>query len=493
MAVGLVLIAGLGTVLVERVADVAGGAQPPAEAAAPDATAGDCPVLTAAVNDSPGTLTLPASDLDGLLGNTVTAGQELTVTYTGNLGRYGQLTLSAGGRMFHPNNGTCATPFDDGPRFIVVDDDDHRQNPDPVPFVAPSGTLRSGSTVTAAAGRLTEDTVYMRNSGFEEWYVLLPDELTVSFGERPAAAPDPGGNLTAAGFNMENYFTTLGERGARTAGERERQHVKAVAALESLDAHLVGLAEVENDEGITLDRLIAAPDGLAARTGEAWAWLQADGFGRGTDAITQAFVYRADLLEPVGPTLSDTHGVHHRPPLVQRFRETASGEEFTAVMTHFKARTGCDVSDPDDGSGCWNRRRTAQARQLLGFLEQNLRPEHADRVLLLGDLNAYALEDPVRQLEEAGYTDLLARFVPAQERYTYVYEPGLAGYIDHALATDGLLPDVCGAAVWHINADEPDLFGFDSARFGPDLYSPDPFRSSDHDPVLVGLGLGGSC
>lgn len=456
-------------------------------------TADGCPLLTLEANTGGSPLLLPATDLDPLLGSTVTTGQELTVTYTGNLGRYGQLTLSAGGRMFHPNNGTCPSEFDSGPRFIVVDDDDRRQNPDPVPFLAGGATLRSGSTVTAAAGRLERDTVYMRNSGFDEWFVLLPEEMTLSVGERPLKAPDPGGTLRVGSFNMENYFTTLGERGARTAAERERQHVKALAALAGLEAQLIGLAEVENDDGVTLERLISGPDGLSGTTGTPWGYVQGEGFGRGTDAISVAFIYRTDVLEPVGPVLADTHGIHHRPPLVQRFREKASGEEFTAVMTHFKARSGCEAADPDTGSGCWNRRRDSQARQLLTFLEETLRAEHAGRVLLLGDLNAYALEEPVARLRDAGFTDLLAEFVPAQERYTYVFEPGVAGYIDHALATADLLPLVCGAAVWHINADEPDLFGFDSARFGPDLFTPDEFRSSDHDPVLVGLDLAGGC
>lgn len=463
------------------------------EPAAAEDRADGCPVLTLRENDRPGMLLLPAADLGQLVGSPLQAADELTVAWTGNLGRYGQLTLSAGGRMFHPNNGTCTSPFDDGPRFIVVDDGDQRQNPDPVPFLPRAGTLRSGSTVTGLSGQLIEDTVYMRNSGFDDWYVLLPEEMTLSFGDRPELAPEPGGSLTVAAFNMENYFTTLGERGARTIRERERQHVKAVSALSGLGAHLVGLAEVENDAGVTLDRLVTGPDGLAERTGEPWDFVQAEGFSRGTDAIMLAFIYRTDLLEPAGPVLADTHGIHHRPPLVQRFRERASGEEFTVVMTHFKARTGCAASDPDEGSGCWNRRRDAQARQLLKFLSENVREEQAGRVLLLGDLNAYALEDPVGRLTAAGFTDLLAQFVPPAERYTYVFEPGLAGYLDHALVADGLLPHVCGAAVWHINADEPDVFGFDSARFGPDLYTPDPFRSSDHDPVLVGLELAGTC
>jgi hypothetical protein len=49
---------------------------------------------------------------------------------------------------------------------------------------------------------------------------------------------------------------------------------------------------------------------------------------------------------------------------------------------------------------------------------------------------------------------------------------------------------VTGATVWHINADEPDLLDYDMTfKQAPQdaLFEPNPFRSSDHDAVVVGL------
>jgi hypothetical protein len=50
-----------------------------------------------------------------------------------------------------------------------------------------------------------------------------------------------------------------------------------------------------------------------------------------------------------------------------------------------------------------------------------------------------------------------------------------------------------GAGDFHINADEPSVLAYDSRFKSPaqvDLfYAPDAYRSSDHDPVLVGLSL----
>jgi Ca2+-binding RTX toxin-like protein len=67
------------------------------------------------------------------------------------------------------------------------------------------------------------------------------------------------------------------------------------------------------------------------------------------------------------------------------------------------------------------------------------------------------------------------------------------GTLDYALASSSLFEQVTGTEIWNINADEPSIFDYDTTFKPPqqeaDLYAPDPFRSSDHDPVLVGLSL----
>ena len=124
-------------------------------------------------------------------------------------------------------------------------------------------------------------------------------------------------------------------------------------------------------------------------------------------------------------------------------------------------------------------------------------------VLLLGDFNSYAHEDPVTTLEAGGYTDLETSFDP--NTYSYLFSAEL-GHLDYGFASTSLLPQVTGAAPWHINADEVDLFDYNDeikdageATFEekPDgsalvpprvVFAPGtPYRASDHDPVLVGL------
>ncbi|MEZ4675121.1 MAG: LysM peptidoglycan-binding domain-containing protein [Caldilineaceae bacterium] len=76
------------------------------------------------------------------------------------------------------------------------------------------------------------------------------------------------------------------------------------------------------------------------------------------------------------------------------------------------------------------------------------------------------------------------------EAYSYVYD-GQLGYLDHALASSTLVSQTTGAMDWHINADEAKVLDYDSQFNPPQYYIADPFRASDHDPVLVGLALTG--
>jgi predicted extracellular nuclease len=180
-----------------------------------------------------------------------------------------------------------------------------------------------------------------------------------------------------------------------------------------------------------------------------------------------------------------------RPPLAQTFRVNATGAVFTVVVNHFKSKSGCPSTGPDadqgDGQGCWNAKRTAQAAALLDLIAARQAANRDPDVVVIGDLNAYGQEDPLLTLTGGGLVDQLALRVPAGERYSYVFD-GAAGSLDQALASPSLSAQVSGATLWHINADEAEVKGYASDH-PAGLYAPDPFRSSDHDPVLLGLAL----
>jgi hypothetical protein len=113
--------------------------------------------------------------------------------------------------------------------------------------------------------------------------------------------------------------------------------------------------------------------------------------------------------------------------------------------------------------------------------------------LIIGDLNAYAKEDPIDALKAGGYDDMVSDYVVGEDAYSYVFD-GQLGYLDHALAMTNseMAGEVSGVTIWHINADEPNLIDYDTSYKEPAqdaIYAPDAFRSSDHDPVLIGLDV----
>ncbi|MYC86368.1 MAG: hypothetical protein F4X18_12790, partial [Acidimicrobiia bacterium] len=218
-------------------------------------------------------------------------------------------------------------------------------------------------------------------------------------------------------------------------------------------------------------------------------------------------------MTPVGPHAVIDSSVDaafvdtkNRPGLIQTFEEVATGERFTVAVNHFKSKgSSCDeLGDPElrDGQANCNGTRTAAAEALARYLATDPTAGGDPDILIIGDLNAYAREDPIRALEVAGYTDLIRRFAGA-DAYSYVFD-GQLGYLDYALASPSLLRQVTGAAGWCINADEPPLLDYNDdvldageatyqrKSAAPPIYETDAFRSSDHDPVIVGLQLGRS-
>jgi predicted extracellular nuclease len=226
----------------------------------------------------------------------------------------------------------------------------------------------------------------------------------------------------------------------------------------------------------------------------------------GDDAIAVGFIYQTDVVTPVGtaaildssvdPEFIDTK---NRPALAQCFEHKKTGERLTVVVNHLKSKgSDCDeLEDPDmgDGQGNCNQTRTKAATALANWLQTDPCGCEDPDALIVGDLNAYAREDPIMALRDAGYTDLISAFVGI-DAYSYVFF-GQAGYLDHALATPSLVEKVVGTTVWHINADEPRSLDYNDDILDPGeststlnpayLYRSDAYRSSDHDPVLVHL------
>ncbi|UZR98298.1 ExeM/NucH family extracellular endonuclease [Chondrinema litorale] len=474
-------------------------------------------------------LPFPSEDyLEQFEGMLVTFPQKLFVTDLYRLGRAGEFQLSAGSILAQPTNvvppGIAAKELQElnDRNRIVIDDNTFNQNVVPIPYpgngLSADNTLRGGCTTTGLTGILNYS--WSGFKGSPSAYRVHPTE-PIKFESDNARTAKPetvGGDIKVASFNVLNYFNGDGNgdgyptpRGADTEEEFQRQRAKIINAIAAIDADVVGLMEIENDGYGEKSAIQDLVNGLNAKMGEgAYTFVNAGVESIGTDAITVGMIYKPAIVEEVGevavldqPAETFQGLGTGRPPMAQTFKVIAKGNsskrgEFTVVVNHFKSkgRSGLDdKNDPNydkgDGQAFWNQRRVDAANAITEWLLTYPTGNNDEDILLIGDLNAYALEDPVKVLETNGYTNLLKNFLGVNA-YSYSYA-GQWGYLDHGLSSVTLTPQVTGATEWHINSAEPAILDY-NMEYKSDsqiksLYNEDPYRASDHDPVIIGLKL----
>lgn len=422
-------------------------------------------------------------------------------------------------------------------RRITLDDIQSAQNP---PILRHPNGDKFALENRFRGGDIVENAVGVLGFDFSLYRILPtgPADYTAA-NPRPEKPDDVGGSLRVAAMNTLNFFITPdidpsggpldnicgGNQDLECRGwdsnqplELDRQRDKLVQALVGIDADVLGLNEIENTPGVDP---LGDPDhgivaGLNDLLGEG-TYAAIDTGAIGTDAIKVGMIYKPGAVTPIGefkildssvdPGFIDTRS---RPALAQTFEEIATGARFTVVVNHLKSKGSACTDDPDvpndfddpdigDGQGNCNLTRKAAAEALVDWLATDPTGSGDPDFLIMGDLNSYALEDPIDTIKAGAdhtpgttddWTNLIEQHV-GPDAYSFVFD-GQSGYLDHALANATIVDQVNDAAEWHINADEPDVLDYDTT-FKPDaqdaLYEPNQFRTSDHDPVLVGLDL----
>jgi hypothetical protein len=480
---------------------------------------------------TPADVTLPVSsigDLEAYEGMSVLFSQSLYISEFYNFDRYGEIVLTTE-RQFQPTaihepGSPEAAALAEANLLSRIQLEDGRTSQNPDPAIHPNGMeftldnrFRGGDTVQNVTG------VLGYGFGAYEIHPTAGAEYT-SVNERPEMPEDVGGNIKAASFNVLNYFTTLDDggdicgptggqecRGADNENEFDRQQAKIVEAMCAIDADVFGLMELENqnpdndpdpDDGIAnyvLKNLVdALNDEDSPCTDKTYAFT--DSPAAGPDAIRQGIIYKSDTVTPLGRAVLDDAGFidpnnlgdpKNRPAIAETFIDNETGGIFTAVVNHFKSKgSPCGPGDDDPEQGNCNLTRTLAAQVLADWLATDPTGSGDADVLILGDLNSYDKEDPIDVLKANGYTDLLLQY-EGEEAYTYVFD-GQLGYLDYGMPNGDLLPEVTGVTAWHINADEPDILDYDTTFKKPAqdaLFDENPYRSSDHDPVIVGLDV----
>ena len=455
-------------------------------------------------------ISLPVSDLgvwETVEGMSVTFPQTLSATGNFTQGRFGEVDLSFG-VLDNPTNvvapGSAANALqelNDRSR-IQMDDGSNSQNPAPLPpYLVNGTTLRTGDTVTGVTGVIS--------FGFGNYELHPSQAVNITRSNDRPGVPDVGGSIQVGAYNVLNYFTTLdgngsicgpngtsGCRGADTQAELDHQRAKLVSAISQMDADIVGLMEIENGatDFATADLVAGLNDATAPGTYDYVATAAI-----GDDAIKVAIIYKPGTVELVGDYAildssvdSNFNDDKNRPALAQTFREIGTDDVLTVAVNHLKSKgSNCNaLGDPDTGDGqanC-NLTRESAAIALANWMNGDPTGVGNGNFLITGDLNSYAMEDPIVAIETAGYTDLIDDYLGsgwAGGAYSFNFF-SQSGYLDHGLASPDLAARVTGAGFWHVNADEASALDYNNFNQAA-LFSPDPYRSSDHDPVLIGV------
>ncbi|MGN5000039.1 ExeM/NucH family extracellular endonuclease [Aeromonas sp. 61P] len=452
---------------------------------------------------------------------------------------------------------------------LVVESDNNKVPDGVLPWFpswdADQGYLRIGDQLTGLEGVI----VYNKDA----FRLVVPSDVTLTAGallrspeedRQDAPARLSGSDLRIGSFNVLNYFTSHSSiggalnilckdqadadnakgcnRGAKSQPEFEKQRTKIVNAITAMDADLLGLMEMENngfEDNSALHNLVTRLNEQQKDASKHYAYVRlpvtalTDGKFFGGDAIMVAMLYRPALLTPSGdasviklPEQRYTTGgvaktAGQRDSLVQTFTLAKSKEPLTLVVNHLKSKgSGCyengdGKTEPADLQGKCTEFRVSAAK-VLGEAVSKL----PGQVLLVGDFNSYAKEDPIRVLTDYnpatserkivsashtfigeqpyeqlgrevtrsyGLIDLNVKF-NKEKAISYSYD-GELGTLDYALANPALASKVAGVADWHINSFESSLFEYGSQYTGTLLKSDNPFSASDHDPIIVDLRL----
>jgi 5'-nucleotidase len=495
----------------------------------------------AAAAPLPATVGFPAGDAqrESLESMLVLPQGEFTVADTYTTNQYGEVKLAVGDRpLIQPTEvalpgsaEAAAVAADNAARAVTLDDGQSTafftNQSAPVSYLSNEDPVTVGAAVA-----FTKPVVLEYRNGVWKYQPTTTvtgetpyADLPVTFEDIRTDAPlEVGGDVTLASFNVLNYFTTTGDsipgctfyrdragapltvnsgcdaRGAANAESLARQQVKIVTAINALGADVVSLEEIENSARFGKDRddalrtLVGALNTAAGS--DVWGLVPSpapEARPANEDVIRLAFIYKKAAVEMTGQSTILTGSAafsNARQPLSQAFRPVGgdAGSTFLAIANHFKSKgsgTGPDA-DAGDGQGGSNGSRINQANALVAFAAEREAAAGTDKVFLLGDFNAYSMEDPIEVLRAAGYVDLGST---ETDEYSYVFS-GLSGSLDHVLASPAAAEVVTGVDIWNINSGEG--IGLEYSRFNNNvrqLYQPDQFRSSDHDPVVVGVDL----
>lgn len=384
-----------------------------------------------------------------------------------------------------------------------------------------SGAINGAEPIDVATGATIKNITGIMDYGYKRYTVLIDpaDRPTVEGGMKAVPASPAGrGEVTVAAFNLENFFddennSDLEGRETKVSEEVFERRLKktslAVREILSLP-DLIGVSEVENRE--VLEKLAARINADAKAAGRPdpryEARLEESNDPRGIDV---GFLVKTSKLRVTGteqiaaaakldhPDADRKEKLFSRPPFLISVEtddpESETKFAFTAIVNHFKSYRGID--DPKDGDRVRHKRRR-QAEVLARFVHERQRSDPDEKLIVLGDLNAFQFNDgfndlvgtltgapfksvltPAQEVFETGLVNLVDHITP-ESRYSYIYD-GSAQALDHILINRPLRKHAVKFGYARSNADFPEILANDENR---------PERVSDHDVAVLYLRIG---
>jgi uncharacterized protein len=166
----------------------------------------------------------------------------------------------------------------------------------------------------------------------------------------------------------------------------------------------------------------------------------------------------------------------------------------SVIVNHLKSYRGID--DEKDGEHTRNKRRL-EAEWLARFVEEREKSDPNERLILVGDFNAFQFNDgyndligilkgkpdpnvlnPSKAVFATGLADMID-FIDPKNRYSYSFD-GSAQALDHILISKPVRSRVLKFGYARVDADFPLVWSNDASR---------PERISDHDAPVVFLSL----
>ena len=341
-------------------------------------------------------------------------------------------------------------------------------------------------------------------------YVDVDSKHSISNAIKPVVLPQANDRqFSVAATNLENFFDDEDDPSMKediVTKEAFALRLKKIsgAIREYLQMpDIIGIIEAENLSA--LKRLAEKVNNDAVAAGKPnpkyEAFLVDGNDGRGID---NGFLVKTSRVEVVSvkqfgkeekyenPVRKSEFSLNDRPPLLleARINDAKTNKPFavTIIVNHLKSFNG--YNDEKDAPNVRLKKRL-QAEYLAKLVSERLKANPSERILLVGDFNAYQFNDGIVDVigaikgtpapkdqvlnpsEDYLNPDLsdLVDMIKADQRYSYSFD-GNAQVLDHFIANDAMKRHLAGFGYLRINADYPETLRGDAARVE---------RFSDHD------------